>query len=161
MGGASRRLNVEEIKTESAFLCVLCALQSASSGSGCFSMYMALTTAHLAGSCSSCSSLKQVKALHCWKFPVAFISLICSFYPAYTSVNSTFSKFSLDSPKVCLLSPAGSLTDRSITWDEKHKVPPKRTWGHMGDPIGYILLSPWQVCPGSVSAFARAMDVEF
>lgn len=115
MGGTSRFM-----KQESAFLHVLCTQESCSSVAGSPTTRPQLLL-HLASSCSSCPVPKPVKALYCWEFLVTLIS-ICSFYPPHTSVNSTFAKFSQDPSTVCLLFPAGSLTDMRMTWDEKYKV---------------------------------------
>lgn len=149
MGGTSRFM-----KQESAFLHVLCTQESCSSVAGSPTTRPQLLL-HLASSCSSCPVPKPVKALYCWEFLVTLIS-ICSFYPPHTSVNSTFAKFSQDPSRVCLLFPAGSLTDMRMTWDEKIQgTSPAR-----GGPPG-TFPSPWQVCPWSIPAFGRATAIEF
>lgn len=65
---------------------------------------------------------KTVEASHYEALLVVLISLLCFFHSVYASVNSTFAQFSSESCRVCLLFPAGSLTNRSMTWNKKHKV---------------------------------------
>lgn len=84
------------------------------------------------------------------KFPVAVTSLFVPF------TLTTPPGFSPNYSRPCLLFPAGSLTSRSRTWDEKHEVPV--TQGEVPPDTGFLALVR---CPGPVSGFERDIGVEF